>query len=65
MRELADRGAERGVDPGGCKLAKQWLQRLPASMSAASFPQRQNFSTHGRSSISQVQALRGCCNTFQ
>src|SRR6202790_1446497 len=25
----------------------------------------QNFSTHGRNSISQVQALRGCCSTFQ
>src|SRR5258708_21153268 len=25
----------------------------------------QNFSTQGRNSISQVQALRGCCNTFQ
>jgi hypothetical protein len=62
MRELADRGAERGVDLGGRRLAKQ---RLPASMSTASFPHRQNFSTHGRSSISQVQALRGCCNTFQ
>ncbi len=23
----------------------------------------QNFSTQGRSSTSQVQALRGCCNT--
>ena len=25
----------------------------------------QNFSTHGRNSSSQVQALRGCCRTFQ
>ena len=25
----------------------------------------QNFSTQGRNSISQLQALRGCCNTFQ
>ena len=25
----------------------------------------QNFSTHGRNSSSQVQALRGCCSTFQ
>jgi hypothetical protein len=25
----------------------------------------QNFSTQGRNSISQVQALRGCCSTLQ
>jgi len=25
----------------------------------------QKFSTQGRNSSSQVQALRGCCNTFQ
>jgi hypothetical protein len=25
----------------------------------------QNFSTQGRNSTSQLQALRGCCNTFQ
>jgi hypothetical protein len=55
------KGALRAVPTVISQILKWWARFRFAHPTVLS----QNFSTHGRNSISQVQALRGCCNTLQ
>ena len=72
-RRGARRQRRQGLGLPGCGRgdAAGWssTRARPRPRSVARSPHRcansrpQNFSTHGRSSISQDHALRGCCNT--
>ncbi len=48
---------------GVAKVCASRLRRL--SHPGMTVGADQNFSTHGRISSSELQALRGCCKTFQ
>ena len=57
--------AKRACPPFNVTLGDRWWARRALLRPPYALRSCQNFSTHGRNSTSQVQALRGCCSTFQ